>query len=65
MSHYDTLGVEKTATPKEIKAAYRMTEQQALERFGAAAQRVEGSCEIRNLPETEEDFKALRPGAGT
>lgn len=48
----------ETRPGKLVKTRHRMTEQQARERHGAAAQRVEGSCEVREMPETPEEAAA-------
>lgn len=53
-----------TRPGKQVKTRHRMTEQEARERYGAAAQRVEGSCEVRDLPETDAELYARRGGVG-
>lgn len=54
----------ETRPGKLVKTQHRMTEEQARQRHGAAARRVDGSCELRQVPETDADLEALKPGAG-
>lgn len=50
---------------KKVKTTYRMTAAEALARHPEAV-RVEGSCEVREVPETREEaadeaFRMMRP----
>lgn len=53
-----------TRPGKLVKTRHRMSEQQARERYGAAAQRVDGSSEVRDVPETDAELYARRGGVG-
>lgn len=43
------------------RTSWRMTEAEALEAY-PGAQKVEGTCEVRNLPETQAERRAALPG---